>query len=589
MTSYHWTTDYTKACRRPVDLKRRPLIGITGNYGKKGLELAEGYWLSVYEAGGTPVAIPPLEGTDDLECLLERVDGLIFSGGSDLDPLLVDEEPHVALHSICHRRDRKELLLMRMALDRQIPMLCICRGIQLLAVVTGGHVVQDLGSAPAFKDRLIKHSQDAERSYPSHSVTLARDSLIRQLFHGEERIYVNSFHHQAVDSVGSNMSISGQSADGVIEAIESTAFKSVIGVQWHPECFILRGDRSMLPLFEWLTTEATQYATARHLHQHIISLDSHCDTPMFFSKGIRFAERDDQILVDLHKMREGYLDACIMAAYLPQGPLDREAEAQQCCDNLLDGIEREIGRVEGVGMAETAADIRRLKCNGKKAILRGIENGYAIGSNLGLVEHYRRRGVVYMTLCHNGDNLICDSASKSEGRNGGLSAFGREVVKEMNRVGMMIDLSHGGEQSFWQALELSRQPIICSHSSCKVLCNHPRNLTDQQLKALADKGGVCQVTLYPGFLRTDGEATIMDAMDHLLHAVEIVGVDHVGLGSDFDGDGGVKGLANASEMINFTRQLLAHHFSESDIEKIWGGNLLRVMEQVQAAATWKIK
>ena len=189
-----------------------------------------------------------------------------------------------------------------------------------------------------------------------------------------------------------------------------------------------------------------------------------------------------------------------------------------------------------------------------------------------------------MTLCHNGDNLICDSAQRSTRLNDGVSEFGEKVIFEMNRVGMMVDLSHGGEKSFWNALEISKLPIVCTHSSCKRVCNHPRNLSDEQLKALAVGGGVCQITLYSGFLCKDGRATINDVMEHLEHAVNLIGVDHVGLGTDFDGDGGVPGLANASELINFTRQLLRLKFNEEEIKMIWGGNFLRVMKQVQEAA-----
>ena len=234
-----------------------------------------------------------------------------------------------------------------------------------------------------------------------------------------------------------------------------------------------------------------------------------------------------------------------------------------------------------MGLANTPADLRRLKAEGKLAIMRGIENGYAVGRDLSNVERFRRRGVVYMTLCHNGDNDICDSAARTNNEHGGLSTFGREVVREMNRVGMMVDLSHGGLRSFYDALELSSVPIVCSHASCRALCDHPRNLDDEQMKALAAKDGVMQVTLYPGFLRLNGEATILDAMAHLDHAVEVMGIDHVGLGSDFDGDGGVPGLANASEVINYTRQLLRRRYSVEQIQMLWGGNFLRVMEKVQ--------
>lgn len=587
MEQFDWLSRYKDFCRQKTPSPKRPMIGITGNLGEKGCELAAGYYQSVYESGGVPFVIPPLEKVSDLDDILERVDGLVFSGGGDMNPLFMGEEPQQGLHGICAERDLKELLLMKMALDRQIPILGICRGEQLLGYVTGGRVIQDLASDKRFEGKLIKHSQELDRACASHTVTIEPGSLLHRIMGGQSETWaVNSFHHQALDYVGKGMKVSARSLDGVIEAIESNEFKSIIGVQWHPECFIQKGDRSWMPLFEWLTAEALNYRKAQLIHDHILSLDSHCDTPMFFEKGINFDERDSNILVDLHKMREGRLDVSIMAAYIPQKTLDDDSlvEATAYCDRLLDGIESFIGGFEGIEMASTKAELYDLKARGLKGIMRGIENGYAIGKDLSNVERFRRRGVVYMTLCHNGDNLICDSAKRSEHRNDGISDFGKSVISEMNRVGMMVDLSHGAEDSFWQALEWSRTPIVCSHSSCRAICNHPRNLTDEQLKALADAGGVCQITLYPGFLRDEGEATIDDAMRHLNHALELIGIDYVGLGTDFDGDGGVPGLANASELINFTRRLIQLGLSESDIKKIWGGNFLRVMEQVQQAA-----
>jgi microsomal dipeptidase-like Zn-dependent dipeptidase/gamma-glutamyl-gamma-aminobutyrate hydrolase PuuD len=588
MNEFDWKGQYGEICCSHATPMRRPIIGITGNYGDKGCELAKGYYQSVYEAGGTAFVIPPIEGQNDLYSILEQVDGLIFSGGGDLNPLFMGAEPSPALHGICAQRDRKELLLLQMALDRQIPMLCICRGIQLLGLVTGGTIIQDLGSEKSFEGKLIKHSQDLDRGYASHSVYLAEDSLLRKIFN-QDVLAVNSFHHQAVGNVGQPLRVSAQSCDGVIEAVESAEFKSVIGVQWHPEGFIVRGDNCMIPLFKWLANEAQNFSDAKLLHSRVLTLDTHCDTPMFFNKGIRFDERDSKILVDLHKMREGHLDASIMVAYLPQKGLDDVSlkAATTYCDHLLDGVENIIGGCSGVGMATSPGDLYRLKQEGKKGIMRGIENGYAIGKDLKNVERYRHRGVVYMTLCHNGDNLICDSAKGSTCLNNGVSEFGEKVILEMNNVGMMVDLSHGGEQSFWNALEISRLPIVCTHSSCRAICNHPRNLTDDQLKALAAAGGVCQITLYNGFLREDGRATIVDAMQHLQHAVNLVGVEHVGLGTDFDGDGGVPGLADASELINFTRRLLRLNFNEEEIKMIWGGNFLRVMEQVQKGAKMK--
>jgi microsomal dipeptidase-like Zn-dependent dipeptidase len=215
--------------------------------------------------------------------------------------------------------------------------------------------------------------------------------------------------------------------------------------------------------------------------------------------------------------------------------------------------------------------------------MRGVENGYAIGLDLTQVEAFRRRGVVYMTLCHNGNNDICGSARGNEEQLG-VSEFGAQVIHEMNRVGMMVDLSHAGERSFYDALEISRTPIVCSHSSSRALCDHPRNLTDDQMRTLARRGGVAQVTLYSGFLRREGEASILDAMAHLRHMVEVMGVDHVGIGTDFDGDGGIVGCANASELIQLTRRMLRMQFTEEDIRLLWGGNFLRVMAEVQQAA-----
>ena len=289
------------------------------------------------------------------------------------------------------------------------------------------------------------------------------------------------------------------------------------------------------------------------------------------------------MLVDLHKMSEGRLDSTIMVAYLKQGERDPESllAATAKADRILNQIEEMVhAHASYVDIAHTPADIVRLKREGKKAVMLGIENGYAVGLDLANVERFRRRGVVYMTLCHNGDNDICDSA-RGKGEHGGLSPFGREVVREMNRTGMLVDLSHASERSFYDALECSTQPIVCSHSSCRALCDHPRNLTDDQLRALARRGGVAQVCLYGGFLRTDGQAGLPDIIEHLNHMVSVMGIDHVGIGTDFDGDGGVPGCASASEVINLTRRLLAERYSEEDIQKIWGGNFLRVMDKAQ--------
>ena len=587
----------------------RPVIGITGNYNQETCTLAEGYYQSVLKAGGIPFIIPPFYETDRLGELLDRLDGIIFSGGGDINPLLLGEEPIKELHSITPERDLQELLLARLAYDRQIPMLGICKGIQIINAALGGTNYQDIHTQ---MERIrIKHSQDQDRRYPSHKVSITDGSILAKLFGTE--LAVNSFHHQACKTAAPCLTVTAMSTDGVIEAVESNEFKSILGVQWHPETYILRNSTDMLPIFEWLVSESAEFKQAKKLHTKIITLDSHCDTPMFFPQGINFASRDPKILVDLHKMTEGHLDASIMVAYLEQQERD-EASLQNAtakANQILTQIEEMVAKnCTAVDIAYTPDDLWRLKRAGKRAIMLGIENGYAIGNDIHNVEAFRQRGVVYMTLCHNGDNDICDSA-RGNHEHGGVSEFGKQVIAEMNRVGMMVDLSHAAEASFYDALQLSQTPIVCSHSSARALCDHPRNLTDDQMRALAKAGGVAQVTLYHGFLVKDSvdfnpncqlstvncqlstvncqlstvnsqhEATILDAIDHLNHMVNIMGIEHVGIGTDFDGDGGIRGCASASELINFTRRLLRERYTEEQIQMIWGGNFLRIMKQVQ--------
>ncbi len=564
----------------------KPLIGITGNFGDKGCELAKGYYQSVLEAGGSPIVIPPYTDASAMSALLDELDGIILSGGSDMNPLLVGEEPIPQLHGINPERDVPELMLIRQAYERQIPILGICRGIQMLAAALGGSIYQDLGVQYKYAP-LIKHSQDLVREQASHTVYIEQDSMLGRIFtqsglgtgeKGEYVLPVNSFHHQAVRCPGELFKVSARSSDGVIEAMESNEHKSILGVQWHPECFILAGDRSQMPIFKWLVDESSNFAQAKKVHGRILSLDSHCDTPMKFGTN-------EERLVTLPRMKDGHLDASIMVAYLPQGERTDEAHmaATAKANRIITQIEEMVNaNATEVGLAYNADDLYCLKNEGKKAIMLGIENGYAIGHDLSLIEQFRRRGVVYMTLCHNGDNDICDSARKSNNEHGGVSPFGADVIREMNRLGMMVDLSHASEKSFYDAMDISQVPIVCSHSSCRSLCDHPRNLTDEQMKRLANSGGVMQVTFYEGFLQTDSKACITDAIEHINHAVNIMGIEHVGIGTDFDGDGGVPGLAHAGELINLTRALLRERYSESDLRLLWGENFLRVMREVQS-------
>ena len=579
MRTFDIEEEYAKLHSSFPIYKHRPIIGITGNYDSGKCTLLEGYYRSVLEAGGTPLIVPSFDDTDAMVSVLDNVDALILSGGGDINPLYLGEEPIPELSSINPARDWQELMLVRLAANRQIPILGICRGIQVMTAALGGKLYQDIYRQAG---ATLKHSQDTDRHIATHSVRIASSSKLAKIF-GSTNLHVNSFHHQAVQEAAPGFAVTAVSPDGLIEAVESTQCKSMIGVQWHPECMILGGDRSMMPLFEWVVGEARSFAQAREWHRQALSLDTHCDTPMKFDQKIRFDKRDPRILVDLHKMTEGHLDATIMVAYLRQMERDKASldAAFAKADRLLNEIEEMVAHsAESVGIAYTPDDLYRLKREGRRALMLGIENGYAIGDDPTRIEYFRRRGVVYMTLCHNGDNDLCDSA-RGNAEHGGLSALGRKVISEMNRVGMMVDLSHAAESSFYQAIEASSTPIVCSHSSTRALCDHPRNLTDDQLRALAASGGVVQTCLYDGFLRKEGGATIDDAIRHIRHMVDVAGIDHVGIGTDFDGDGGIIGCADASEVINLTRRLQAEGFSDPDIEKLWGGNFLRVMRLVQ--------
>ena len=358
-------------------------------------------------------------------------------------------------------------------------------------------------------------------------------------------------------------------------------------MQWHPEWL----EEDGLKLFEWLTTQAKEYAQAKALHNKIITLDSHCDTPMFFdNEEVDITKRCKEVLVDLHKMAESKQDVTTMVAYLPQTIGNENFKnkntfgidsPKKYADFIFDKVESMISNHKDyVSIAKTPFEVIQNKFEGRRSIMLAIENGLALERDIANVKHFAKRGISYITLCHNGDNLICDSARGSK-THGGLSAYGKEVVAEMNKYGIMVDLSHAAESTFFDVLKTSKAPVVCSHSNSKALCDVPRNLTDKQLLALAEHKGVAHVTLYKGFLTRDGNATIEDAIRHLDHFINIMGVDHVGLGTDFDGDGGILGLRDSSELIRFTIFLLRKRYSESDIRKIWGGNWLRVMEQVQ--------
>lgn len=549
-----------------------PRIGISANRKDGQTCLAETYIQSVIQAGGAPVVIPATTDLRVLTAVVQDLDGILMSGGGDINPLFVGEEPLPALQDVDTLRDRYDLLLIRLASNRQIPLMGICRGHQMLNAAFGGTLYQDIYSQ-ADTD-VIKHSQKMAREEASHTVHLEDGCVIA----------VNSFHHQAVKDVAPEFVQTAVAPDGINEGMRHPE-KSVFSVQWHPEAMAIHGDEEAQALFNHFIEEARIFRQAKELHQRIVTLDSHTDTPMIFPGHFNIGEKQGG-KVNLPFMEEGRIDAAFMVAYIPQGERDEASLAKATAyaeERLKEVIRQEQLNPTRMGIARTPDDLLRLKQIGKKAIFLGIENGYALGKEVNNVRKFRDMGVSYITLCHNGDNDLCDSA-RGKGEWKGLSPLGKQMVAEMNRLGVMVDISHAAESTFYDVLACSRYPIIASHSSARALCNHPRNLTDDQLKAIAGQGGVVQLCLYKGFINEEAEkASVSDAIRHINHMVDLIGVEHVGIGSDFDGDGELIGCRASNELINITMHLLKEGYSETDISRIWGGNFLRVMHQVQSA------
>lgn len=560
-----------------------PRIGISSNR-KDGLScIADTYVQSVLKAGGAPVLIPVITDMEALTAIVSGLDGLLMSGGGDINPLYVGEEPVPQLQDVDTFRDEFDLILLRLATNRQLPVMGICRGHQLINVAFSGSVYQDIHSQ--HEATLFKHSQTMPREQASHSIRITdTSSRLFDLLKKEPDIFVNSFHHQAVKDIAPEFKETAVAPDGINEAMEHPE-KEIFSVQWHPEAMAANDDELMLELFRHHVETARLFKEAKRIHSRNVILDSHTDTPMIFPGQFNIGLKEGG-KVNLPLMEEGMVDAAIMVAYIPQGKRDDES-LQQATDfamNRLNEIHRQMEINRGrMNIARTSQEVWVTKDAGKKAIMLGLENGYAIGKDIRNIARFKELGVSYITLCHNGSNDICDSA-RGEAEWDGLSPFGKEVVAEMNRLGILVDVSHAAESTFYDALEVSTQPIIASHSSARALCNHPRNLTDEQLKALAEKQGVVQVCLYKGFINEDAEkASLTDAIRHINHIVDLIGINHVGIGSDFDGDGELIGCRASNELINITLRLLKDGYKENDIAKIWGGNLLRVMSRVQSA------
>lgn len=334
-------------------------------------------------------------------------------------------------------------------------------------------------------------------------------------------------------------------------------------------------------------------AHSAKLHQSIISMDTHTDTVMEMYRG----KDVSKLQVNLDKMRKGGMDAVFFAAYVGQGRRDdstllaKTEYAKAMISNFKDYAQKHS---DEIGIAYTASDVRKLKKAGKLIGIMAIENGYALGKDISNVQMFYDMGVRYITLSHNNNNDICDAAvTQDNPRRGfskgpewhGLSPFGVKVVEEMNRLGIIIDISHTSAETVQDCLEHSKAPIIASHSCCAAIKNHARNLTDQQIKDIAAAGGLIQVTTYHGFMAdSEAKADIKCYCDHVEHVRDLVGVEHVGFGSDFDGGGGFNGCNDASEIQNITMELLRRGWSDRDIKLFWGENVLRVMGEVERVA-----
>ena len=313
-------------------------------------------------------------------------------------------------------------------------------------------------------------------------------------------------------------------------------------------------------------------------------LDSHCDTPTQIVRGRDLSKDNENAHIDIPKLKRGGVDAAFFALYIP-ARLSENA-AYECALRQYEAVKDVVqSNPCSVAFALTEAQAHENKANGLFSVFLGLENGSPIGHSLERLREFYDKGVRYMTLCHSKDNQICDSCAGNRTW-GGLSPFGREVVAEMNRLGMLIDVSHVSDDTFYDVLECSTSPVVATHSCCRALADHPRNMTDDMIKALAAKGGVIQINFYPVFLQDDYELESQSSVipsytriaDHIDHVVELVGIDHVGIGSDFDGiEVAPDGLEDVSKMPVLFDELRRRGYSEDDLAKLASRNFFNVL------------
>lgn len=388
-------------------------------------------------------------------------------------------------------------------------------------------------------------------------------------------------------------------------------------------------------------TDAELLARAAAIHARVLTIDTHIDIPPDFGTAAYdvLKARPPRQKIDLPGMESGGLDAAFFVVYVPQRGRDPAGHARAVADAFVKvaAIRRmtDVQHPDRIGLARTAADVRRIHADGRRVALMGIENAYALGGHLELLDTYFAFGVRYLGLLHNGHNDIGDSAVPGRRRgepaaeHGGLSDFGRAVVARANALGIMVDISHASMATALDAIRVSRAPVIASHSSVRGVHDHPRNLSDDVLRALRRNGGVVSIVAFDPYLRAvpapkqaalaalraefdlrdsadwarlrEAErdnyserrleldrrwprASVSDLVDHIDYAVDLIGIDHVGITSDFNGGGGIDGWNHAGETLNVTIELVRRGYGEAEIAKLWGGNLLRVMATVEALA-----
>ena len=332
----------------------------------------------------------------------------------------------------------------------------------------------------------------------------------------------------------------------------------------------------------------TDSSDSTSLHSRLLTLDSHVDIPWPEAENPFFPSNR---CLDIPKMHQGGLKAVCMVAYIPQGartPEGHEAATSRALA-MLETINR-VGHNPQARLAPLVADIEQAATLGLPAIIPVIENGHAIGEDLANIARFRAFGVRYITLTHNGHNALADSAvprrDLGDGGplHGGLSDLGRAAIFEMNRLGIVVDVSHTSRATMLEAARISKFPVVASHSCVRALCDHPRNLDDEQLDALAASGGVIQITAVPFFVRRGGsveDTTLSHFCDHIDYVVRRIGINHVGIGSDFDGGGELLDWRHVGQSANVTAELLRRGYAETQIAAIWGGNFRRVLRDAE--------